>query len=516
MTSVPPALECADVTVRYDTVTALDGVSMRFAPARIHAVVGQNGAGKSTFARVCAGIVTPQHGTVRVAGQALAGGDVRASRAAGVALVHQSFALPPSLTVAEAMEFGNVGPRGRLFTRRSLRSTWRDHLERFGVTASADARIRDLPIEIAQAVEIARALIGAPSVLILDEPTAVLSTEAADRLFARLRAMVAESITILVVLHKTREVKAVADEVTVLRSGRAVLGPVEIADLSEDSLASAIIGAPAATGADGTAVPAAIPAGPHRSSDTAQPLLRLVDVCTRADREGPALDRTSMAVHQGEIVGVAGVEGNGQRTLVRTLAAITSRTAGRILLGATDVTSSSLAERRAAGLRIIPFDRNTEGLSTKSTLWQNWGARSVLASGRLFARVRPADLRRHSEQSLRSWGVVFRDVDQPAGSLSGGNAQKVVLAREIDEAASVIIAAQPTRGLDIGAARFVSAALQDARAAGKGVLVISSDLDELFALSDRILVMQSGRIVAEFAAPFDLATVGHALTAGAA
>ena len=232
---------------------------------------------------------------------------------------------------------------------------------------------------------------------------------------------------------------------------------------------------------------------------------------TAGDAEGPALDALSFRVGPGEIVGVAGVEGNGQRTLVRVVAGLAGVTGGEVRLGATAVTASGLARRRSLGLRIIPFDRNVEGLSLTSGLWQNWSAGALLQRP-LLAPISPSRLRDRCARALTAWDVHFASPSQPAGSLSGGNAQKVILAREIDDEARLVVAAQPTRGLDIRATAFVWQALRSARERGCGVLLISSDLDELFDVADRVLVMLSGRIVAEHLPPYDLAAVGRAMT----
>jgi simple sugar transport system ATP-binding protein len=240
-------------------------------------------------------------------------------------------------------------------------------------------------------------------------------------------------------------------------------------------------------------------------------MLELRNVATRGDEEGPALRDVSLIIRPGEIVGVAGVEGNGQRTLVRAIAGLVDATHGDIKLDGVPVTGVALGDRRSRGLRIIPFERNTEGLSLSSALWENWSARQLLRSP-LFRFINPRRIQRDSDAALKAWDVRYASTAQKAGSLSGGNAQKVILAREIDDEARLILAAQPTRGLDIGATAFVWRALRAARDRGCAVLLVSSDLDELFDISDRIVVMLSGGVAGEFSPPYDIARVGATMT----
>lgn len=507
-------LACRNVAVRYGDVTALDDVSIAFPRGMIHAIVGQNGAGKTTFARVVSGLVRPDRGMVEIGGNPIVGGNVNDARRAGVELVHQSFALPPSFTVAETMQFGATG--GALYTRAVLERRWQAHLDALDVKVPARARIRTLTVEQQQAVEIARALVTDARLLILDEPTAVLSPEGAQKLFERVRRLKQRGVTVLLILHKIREVLAIADTVSVLRGGRLIDGPLPAADIDADTLASLIIGpsAKALAGEDRAALTGA--AAPHGGATEAVTMagpqvVSLRGVSTRPDADGPALQAVDFAVQPGEIVGIAGVEGNGQRTLVRAISSLADIAAGSIELDGRDVATATLSQRRAAGLRVIPFERNVEGLSLTSPLWENWSAGRLLARP-LLAAISPSGLRRDCKAALDAWDVRYADVGQQAGSLSGGNAQKVILSREMDEAGKLIIAAQPTRGLDIGATAFVWDALRKARARGCGVIFVSSDLDEIFDLADRVVVMLSGRIVAEFRPPFDLARVGAAMT----
>ena len=521
----PPALHCRGIRVTYGEVTALADLEIAFSRGAIHAVVGQNGAGKTTFARVAAGLVRPDAGSLAIDGRALRLGRVAGARAAGVELVHQSFALPPSFTVAEALEFGAGGGIG-LYSRRQILKRCHERLAALDLDVDPRRRIRDLPVEVQQGVEIARALVTDARLLILDEPTAVLPPAGIEALFERIRSLKRHGVTVILILHKIREVMAVADTISVLRGGSLVAGPIPRERADEKSIAEMIVGQAAVGTVSADDTEALVGAAPVQSAaahhgptaatlSASEAVLELANVSTAKEPEEPPLDRVSLAVRPGEIVGVAGVQGNGQGTLVKAIAGLADVTGGELHLGGTRASRTSPAARRALGLRVIPFERNSEGLSLTSALWENWSVRDLMQRP-LFSFVDPAALRRRCDEALQAWGVHYASAAQNASALSGGNAQKVILAREIDEDARLIIAAQPARGLDIGATAFVWSALRQAAGRGCGVLLISSDLDELFDVSHRLVVMLSGRIVAEFVPPYDIAAAGRAMTGASA
>lgn len=501
-----PNLRVEDVTVAFGAVRALDGASVDLEGGRVHAIVGQNGAGKTTLARVVAGMVRPERGSVAVAGEGLVLGSVPDATRAGVAMVHQHFTLPPSFSVAEALELSRPeGPTLRPFARRRLEERWRTWLETLGVEGEVGVRVSSLPIERRQWLEIARCLATDASLLLLDEPTALLSPSGATALFERVRGLADRGVTVVIVLHKLAEVRAVADTVTVLRDGHVVLTAEPLAGVDDDRIRSAMLGdvevrAPARTS---TAVHA----------DTA---VRLEVVELDAEPLGlePALVDLDLTVAAGEIVGVAGVEGNGQRALAHVVAGLHRPSRGAVRLDGREVTGSSLGERRERGLRIVPFDRNTEALSLTSSLWENHALARV-ARGRWARWLVPRALRAEADAVLRDWAVRYDTVDQSAGELSGGNAQRLVLAGELDAGATLAVVAHPTRGLDFAATTAVRSVLLDLRARGVGVLLVSSDLDELFELSDRLLVLRGGSISGTFAPPYDRADVGLAMVGGA-
>jgi ABC-type uncharacterized transport system ATPase subunit len=493
---------CADLTVDFGDFRALDGVTAEFVPGKVHAIVGQNGAGKTTFARVLAGLIDPVAGSVRIGRHRLRGGSVAESRRQGVELVHQHFALPADFTVAQCLELFNDGRRSiGAFSRTGLRRRAKALLGHAGMGVDPDAVIGRLPIESLQAVEIARALGSDPAVLILDEPTAVLPPPAVGLLFERLRALAQSGMCVLVVLHKLDEVFQVADTAVALRTGRLALAPTPIGDLRPADLSRAIIG-----GASMQIVPTASDPGPDAPVELATTALTARSVAHDADARD-----VSIELRRGEIVGIAGVEGNGQRSLVEAIVGVVPLRGGSVSLGGADVSTEPIRRRRGRGLRIIPFERNVEGISLASALWENHAA---MRSGRAGVFVAPRTLRQRCTAALDRWGVSYRTETQPAGSLSGGNVQKTILAREITDDLRVLVAAYPTRGLDIAAAQSVRAALVDAAAAGAAVLMVSADLEEMFEVCHRVLVMFGGRVVASFDRPFDIDRVGEAMVRG--
>lgn len=508
-----PAISCHDITVRFGALRAVDGVSVEFMPGRLHCVVGQNGAGKTTLARVMAGLIRPESGHVTVGGTTVPGGDVSASRSAGIEMVHQSFTLPPSFTVAEALELFSTRPRGRpVYRMGSLRDDWRDDIARSGLDIDMGARIRDLPIESLQAIEVTRALAADARILILDEPTAVLPPPAIERLFDRLRRLRDEGVTVLIVLHKLHEVSDIAETITVLRDGKLVLPPTEAGQATPRELSELIVG----SGRSETVTPMETVAAAVREASHDTPLLSLGDVATAGSATELGLAGVTLDVRAGEIVGVAGVEGNGQRGLVEVITGLTDATEGSIRLAGDAVERQSSARRRAQGIRVVPFDRNTQGVSQSSALWENVAVLPVVTRSRsITSLIGTRRLRDSARRTMDQWSVRYQSIDQQAGELSGGNVQRLILSRELSDGVRLLVAAQPTRGLDIAATDFVRTTLRELRDSDGGVVVISSDLDELFELSDRLVVILGGRIVGEFRPPFDVGPIGAAMVGAA-
>lgn len=484
MTSVdPPApiVAMRGIVRRFGAVTALDGVDLDLAPGEVHAVVGENGAGKSTLMHVLAGLVRPDAGTIEIHGRRVTIDGVAEANRLGIAMVHQHFMLFPALTVAENLLIGAEPTRRGLYDRHTARRTVAEVAERFGLAVDPDARVADLGVGALQRVEILRALLRRSQIVILDEPTAILTPQETVGLFRVVRGLAEEGRTIVFVTHRLEEVLELSERVTVLRDGR-VTAHVRTAETDARQLARAMVG-----------------------RDVVLSLERPPQAVGRAvleldDLRAPGLSGVSLRVHTGEIVGVAGVAGNGQTELAEAIAGLLPLSGGRVVIDGRDVTAASVAERRAAGLTYIPDDRYRRGLAADASVRDN------LAMGRHAGRERRAllldraGIARRVERLVANFGIRTPALDAPVRNLSGGNAQRVVLARELADPHPLTVAAQPTRGIDVAATEFVRRRLLDRRTARSGVLLISSDLDEIRSLADRIVVLHAGRIVGELPA----------------
>jgi simple sugar transport system ATP-binding protein len=500
------ALELSRIVKRFGGVAAVDGVSLAVAPGEVLALVGENGAGKSTLISVACGLYRPDAGEVRAFGRVLPPGDPRAAIDAGIGVVYQHFMLVGPLTVWENVVLGREPRRAGFLDAARARREVAEAARRFGLALDVDARVETLGVGAQQRVEIVKQLWRGARVLILDEPTAVLSPRESEELVRTVRALAADGRALVFISHKLREVLAVADRIAVLRRGRLVQVTAR-AGTSAGQLAEAVMGKPATgdAAAELGIAPTLVEGAPvphpsailSRGSDV---LLEARDLNCLSDRARPALRGLSFTVARGEVLGIAGVDGNGQSELAEVLTGLRRFSGSLRLAGVPDGWARTPGAARAAGIVHLPEDRHRRALCLPLSVEEN------LALGRQgdppYARgalIDRAGRREKARQLIAAFDVRPPDPLVRAGDLSGGNQQKLVAARELAGGGPprLVVAVQPTRGLDLGAMARVHDALRDARAKGAAVLLVSLDLDELRVVADRILVLYDGRAAGE-------------------
>ncbi|WP_152926139.1 ATP-binding cassette domain-containing protein [Microbacterium sp. GCS4] len=481
-----PILELRGITKTFGPKVANREVSLRILPGTVHAIVGENGAGKSTLMNMISGNLQPDSGEIVVDGERVVVSDPKRADALGIGMVHQHFKLVPSLSVAANIFLGNeVAGAGGVLDRRAMDERVSTLSTELGLTLDPRDRVQDLSVGERQRVEIVKALSHDTRLLILDEPTAVLTPAETDELFVVVRRLAAQGCAVVFISHKLGEVLAIADEITVIRDGE-VVGSRSAEGLSQSDIASMMVG---------REVLLRIAHTPPSPGDE---VLAVDDLSAIDQRGAVAVKNLSLRVRSGEIVGIAGVEGNGQSELAAAIAGMYLPPRGRIALAGDDVTTASVAERRGRGLAYIPEDRHEEGAAPALSIGEN------IAAGHLrppIARRGWLSLRaihEYAQRLIAKFDVRGARPDTPIGSLSGGNMQKVIIAREFESEPALLMVSQPTRGVDVGAMEFVHNSIVDLRDKGAGVLLFSADLNEVMSLSDRLLVMYRGEVVAEF------------------
>jgi simple sugar transport system ATP-binding protein len=468
----------------------------------VHALLGENGAGKSTLMNVLYGLLQPDEGEISLRGEPVRIGSPREAIGLRIGMVHQHFMLIPVMTVAENVVLASEPRKGVMLDRDAAEERVRDLSRRFGLVVDPRALVEDIGVGQQQRVEILRVLHRGADVLILDEPTAVLTAQETAELFKVLRALTAEGVSVIFISHKLREVLEIADRVTVLRRGRKI-DTVSTEGATEASLAKLMVGRDVLFRVEKEA---ATPQGP----------ILEVDALEAEDERGvPVLRGLSLQVRAGEIVGVAGVDGNGQSELVEAITGLRVPRAGHIRVGGRDITGIGVRGALAAGVGHIAEDRHRRGLILDFTLAENLALREYRrAPLSRMGLLSPKRMEQQARPLLEEYDVRGGRPETLAGSLSGGNQQKCVIARELAEDPQVTVAAQPTRGLDVGAIEFVHKQLLEQRDAGRGVLLVSLELEEIRSLSDRVLVIYEGRIVAELSPDATDEELGIAMLGG--
>jgi len=485
---VTPALvEFVGISKQFPNGTlALSDVSFSIAPGRIQAISGENGAGKSTLMKLLFGLERPSSGTLLMDGRPVNLHSPRAAAAHGIGMVHQHFSLVPGLTVAENLVLGNEPMAGMLLDRRAAKARVQALSQRFNLEVDPDALVGSLSVANQQKVEILKALSKDIRLLILDEPTAVLTPQETDELFARLRDLNVAGLTVLFISHKLREVRALASRVTVLRGGK-VSGEALLADVSDADLTRLAMG---------RAVQRTVRDGPRALGE----VMFAVRQLTRAT--GPVAQRVaglSLEIRAGEILGIAGVDGSGQEGLVQLLMGQAQAQLGDMLLQGQSITGLATARRRQLGMAHLTADRFRDGGAAALELVDNAIAGAQRSAGlSLGPLLRRAACVAATQRMLQAYDVRCHSPFQPLGSLSGGNAQKLLAAREFGSSPKLLVVEQPTRGIDVLAGAFIHQRLCALAKQGVAILLLTADLDELLSLCDRVAVMHGGRIVARF------------------
>ena len=497
-------LEIEGVSKSFGSVVANENISLTVKEGEILALLGENGAGKSTLVKAVFGLVKPDSGIIKINGTVMESGDTAAAIASGVGMVHQHFQLVPVMSVTENLILGDEPKRFGVVNIKRARKEALALSEKYGLEVDPDAIIEDLPVGMAQRVEILKALRRDVKLLILDEPTAVLTPQETDELLEVLRNLAKRGVGILFITHKLREVMAVADRIAVLRGGK-LMGTTTPKESSEAKLAQMMVGREVVLRVE------------KSQAKPKQVLLSIKNLRVSDDRKLESVKDLSLEVHAGEILGIAGVEGNGQRELVEAICSMRSRLSGEVIVKGQEIPNLNPRAAHLAGVSHIPEDREKHGLVTSYSIADNLVLNRFDQAPFAKGWIRNLEeVANNGEALVEKFDIRAPNADLSAGSLSGGNKQKVVVARELSQQLDVVVAAQPTRGVDVGSIEFIHNQLIAARDAGAAVLLVSAELDEILSLADRIAVISNGKIVAIFSSKeADRNTIGR-LMAGLA
>ncbi len=479
---MPDFLKIEHIRKTFPGVIALDDVSFSVAPGEIHTLLGENGAGKSTLMNVLTGLYHPDSGEIRIDGRRLSFTSPRDSLACGIGMVHQHFMLVPAHSVFENILLA-LDNLPNLFSRKKYRARIKQLIDEFQLDLDLDSPVWKLSIGAQQWIELIKLLLRDCRLLILDEPTAVLTPQEAERLFKVLRQLKKQGKSIIFISHKMREVMEISDQVTILKKGRSIASLTR-GEYDERKLAALMIGADK------------IPEWQKNLQLSTQISLDIQQLSVRNDRGLSDLEDFSLQLIKGEILGIAGVAGNGQKALAEVLTGLRKASHGRIMANGEDLNNSSARHSYIAGIAHIPEDRKTIGIAPDMSIDDNLIMKSFKNSA--FARGIFQDkksIRRNAQEKIAQFAIKSGPEGTPVRYLSGGNIQKVIIARELSEKPAVLVALYPTRGLDIGSAEYVHKVIADGAAQGMSTILIAEDLDELLKLSDRIAVMFRGRLI---------------------
>ncbi len=493
------------ITKRFGNLVANDQISLRIQKQHVHALLGENGAGKSTLMKILYGVYKPDAGTITLDGKLLNIHSPQASRAAGIGMVFQSFMLIPAFTVIEniALSLRDVGI---VVDEKKIEHDIREISDKYRFGIEPRAKVWQLPLGAQQKIEIIKLVMAGARLLIFDEPTSVLAPHEVEGLFDIFNRLRLDGYTIIFISHKLNEVLACSDEITVLRGGR-VVGSVVRADATESLLVSMIVGDKTADSS--TYARKSIPAN-------VEPVLQVRDLCAKDDRNRPALENISLHILPGEILGVAGVSGNGQKELGEVIQGVRPALSGSIKLAGQEIIHTSIAQIRRTGVTCVPEDPLRQGAVPVMSVEENLALSDASSTQqRDWQRMNWSAARSRASWFTEKFGLKMPRLNVAIEALSGGNVQRIVFARELSAPAKLLLAYYPTRGLDIHAAEIVRLALLDYRDQGAAILLISEDLDELFAISDRIMVMYHGQNVGErLPAEADVQQIGYLMTDG--
>lgn len=500
-----PYVEMNQIVKKFGNFTANDNINLKVHKGEVHAILGENGAGKSTLMNILYGLYHPTSGSIRIKGEEVKIDNPNIAIEKGIGMVHQHFMLVPPFTVTENIILGMEPTKGAgVVNIEKAKKDVKELSEKYGLHVDPDSKVEDITVGMQQRVEILKALYRGAEILILDEPTAVLTPQEIKELIQIIRNLTGEGKSIIIITHKLKEIKEAADFCTIIRRGKYI-DTVDVEKSTENDLASMMVGREVNFKVD------------KKPMEVGETVLKIEGLCANDSRDLPALDELSLELKKGEILGIAGIDGNGQSELVEVLTGLKKATAGKVLLGDKDITNKTPLEIFESGLCNIPEDRQKRGLVLDFTVAENMVLETYKTPrfSKGF-RLLEENINKFANELIEKFDVRPTDASLKARALSGGNQQKVIIAREVTHDPEVLIATQPTRGLDVGAIEFVHKSLVEQRDKGKAVLLVSLELDEVMSVSDRIAVIYEGQIVGMIEAKdADENTLGLMMAGGA-